>query len=169
MSTRRLVNGTGVVPDKDLALLRRMAAQGHRLVRLSPWGQWVFEAAAPEDVDVAFAHLDPLDDDAVEVFRAAGWEPVCQAGRLHVFRAPAGTPPVHSESASLRDELHDVAVRGSRVAGAATALMLVAALVLWRLGAPPVVTATALAVLCVPVVFSGLPALATWRRLQRLS
>lgn len=167
MTTRRMGHGTAVKPERDLELLRAMAAAGHRLTGMKALGQWTFEDAPPEDAIVALTHHDAPDADYLEIFDAAGWNHVWGVGELQVFKAAPGTPPVYSDEETVRGDLTAQRRRYGRWAAIRLLVLAVAALALGLRRAPQVVTAAVLVVVAIPVVYSGIPWLDTGRRLGR--
>ncbi|MCL2527378.1 MAG: DUF2812 domain-containing protein [Defluviitaleaceae bacterium] len=91
---------------KDLKMLEDMAAQGYTLIKASRWGYYKFRAAKSEEcaysLDIAdITHNAEEFNEYKEIFNAGGWEYVTGLDEYHFFKAPKGTMPIYSDTASM--------------------------------------------------------------------
>nr|WP_231784277.1 DUF2812 domain-containing protein [Lentibacillus sp. JNUCC-1] len=81
--------------------LERFAREGWILESFTPFG-YKLRQGTPQDVAFALDYQKDADSDYFSYFEEGGWSHVCSAGNsMHIFRAPAGTPPIYTDNSSL--------------------------------------------------------------------
>lgn len=168
-TTSRMGHGLAFGPDKDLAMFADMARRGHHLDGVSKLGHgWSFTEGPPEQAvfDLAY-EIDPSSD-YFEIFRAAGWTPVLSLAEVHIFKAAPGTPPVHAGTDSRREELTRNRDRYLRHSVVASIAFLLVGLVVWASSWNQLVELVILVIFLVPVVYTVIPLIGYWRRLDRI-
>ena len=106
MTTTKIGSGLAFTPEKDLAMFAEMAANGKRLSGIGALGHgWTFVDAPPEHAVFDMTYEANPDPGYFDTFEAVGWSLVLSAGDTHIFKAVPGTPPVHSNNESRREEL----------------------------------------------------------------
>lgn len=104
-TTYRMCGGLAIMPDRDMAMLKRMSAQGWHVVDLDTVLLYRFEQGEPHDYDYAVGQERTFGPQAEELYRAAGWTPVVAANGYQVLRAEAGTTPLYTDEESQKDAL----------------------------------------------------------------
>ena len=105
----KLGNGLAFSENKDMKLCEEMAAEGYVLTTVNNLGFYKFERAEPEDCvySVDYTDLTPCAEgfgEYIELFETGGWKHVFSCDGTHWFKAPRGTTPIYTDSASLSEK-----------------------------------------------------------------
>lgn len=168
-TTTRMGNGLAVNPEQDLTMFAEMARHGKLLNGVAKMGHgWSFVDGIPEDVVFDLAYESRPSLDYFEIFKAAGWIPVLSLGDAHIFKAPLGTPSVHSSSESRREELVRERNRYLRYSALILAAFLILDLVIrassWNAWAEFIL----LVVFAFPIIYTVVPLIGYWHQANKL-
>lgn len=100
MAKYRLCGGLAMMPGRDVALLKRMSAQGWHVVDLNNALLYRFEQGEPHAYDYEIDYERDFSDEAREIFRVGGWEAVACGPGWQILRAEAGTTPLYTDDES---------------------------------------------------------------------
>lgn len=106
----KISNGLAFGEQKDLIALQRYAKAGWKVVSFN-LGVYQFEPAQSEEVQFAFDFQKVQDDEIEEykfMFEESGWQHVLSTADFHLFKAPIGTPPIHTESFTKIERLKQI-------------------------------------------------------------
>lgn len=164
----KMSSGLAFTPDKDLAMFSTMAAQGKQLSGISALGHgWKFVEAAPEEAVFDMTHEVNPHPGYFDIFEAAGWTLVLSVSDLHIFKAAPGTPPVHTDDSSRRDELTRQRNHFALYSAIALTTLILVGLALgqisWGLWEVPV-----LVIAIIPTVYTVMPLIGYVYRLHAL-
>lgn len=166
MAKYRVCGGLAMTPEREMRLLREMSGKGWHVKAMK--GIWYqFEEGIPQDLEYALNLESRVNAEMLSFYKASGWEPVIVHEGYQIFRAPAGTTPIFSDTESEVD----VITRSRRLTGRWAAVFGIL-LLLW-LGIMQVLDAKLLEPLIlilffVPFVFTFLPYLGYTRTLRKL-
>lgn len=169
-----LNSGLAFSESADLAKLRKLAKKGWLLEGFS-FGGMCFRLVRgePADVEYSLDYQNGVGDDYFALFEAAGWTHVVSVDSIHVFRAPAGTKPIHSDEETVVEKYEGQRHVFGKYAGwlLLPALLLFAVLMAWDAASGGVwwnVVLVLFVVIWVALVFTGLPYLGYVWKLRKL-
>ncbi|MCL2580448.1 MAG: DUF2812 domain-containing protein [Oscillospiraceae bacterium] len=101
-----LGHGLGFSEAKDMEMCEAMAANGYALVKVNSLGYYKFERAHPAAMTYSADYSDLKRksegfSEYIDIFQSGGWEYVYSQDTIHWFRAPKGTTPIYTDSASI--------------------------------------------------------------------
>lgn len=85
----------GVGVDFDMKKLANYAAQGWIVTGIKGLN-YILDKKEPEKVDYAIDYQDQPSDEYFEMNQAKGWNKVASIDYVHLFKAKAGTTPLHT-------------------------------------------------------------------------
>lgn len=116
MSKYRLCGGLALMPNRDMALLKRMSQKGWHVCGMSASCLYRFEQGEPQDYDYAVDLQRDFTPEVQDIYRAAGWQSVVAAPGWQIVRAEAGTTPLYTDAESQADTLRENRMRAGRSA-----------------------------------------------------
>lgn len=128
---------------------------------------------APQNLIYAIDYKEKLDQDYIEIFKAGGWEYVCSAEYIHLFKAKHGTTPLHTDIESKLTILTDVSKKFTRytltmlfVLACSLALSVLTAP--WKIGFITLLLLIFTLAALVGVIFTGMPLMGYLGRVNKL-
>jgi len=157
----------------DMKRLAEEAQKGWIVTKIEMFN-YVLKQGAPEDVQFYIDYQDTPDEDYFDVFLSAGWSHVYSDSYIHLFKAPIGVHPPHTDiDTKLVKLMHEMRRFGRYSVVSILFLSLVTWIVEQLSGAAspslwyPVMLFV-LIVSFVAAVFTVLPFFGYWRRVSKL-
>jgi hypothetical protein len=102
--------------QEDMDKLRAYAKEGWLLERQQFMG-YQLKKGEPKNIKFSLDYQKEADDDYFAYFEAAGWTLVCStANEIHIFSAPEGTTPIHTDKIPLIEKYKTEKKRMGKIA-----------------------------------------------------
>lgn len=105
MAKYRLCGGLAIMPEHDMAMLKRMSAKGWHVTGVNRALLYRFEEGEPHVYDYAVDFQQDFSEEARKLYRLGGWQPVALGHGWQIVRAEAGTVPLYTDDDARAETL----------------------------------------------------------------
>lgn len=92
--------GLAFSEEKDLAKLNDLAKKGWILEKFAFLG-FKLRKAEPQNLIYNLDYRIDADEEYFQFFKEAGWKPILSSDEIHIFCAPEGTNPIHTDRQTI--------------------------------------------------------------------
>ena len=96
-TTYRMCGGLALMPDHDMAMLKKMSAKGWHVNGVNKALLYRFEQGGPHAYDYAVDFQRDFSAEAEELYRLGGWQSVAKGSGWQIVRAEAGAVPLYTD------------------------------------------------------------------------
>lgn len=104
-TTYRMCGGLALMPGHDMAMLKRMSAEGWHVTGINRALLYRFEQGEPHDYDYAVDYQRDFSEEARELYGLGGWQVVVLGPGWQIVRAEAGTTPLYTDDEAEAETL----------------------------------------------------------------
>ena len=105
MARYRLCGGLAIMPEHDMAMLKRMSAKGWHVTGVNRALLYRFERGEPRAYDYAVDFQRDFTEEARDLYGLSGWQPVALGPGWQIVRAEAGTVPLYTDDDARAETL----------------------------------------------------------------
>lgn len=99
-----MIGGFAFSERGDMKKLKRYAKKGWLLDGIKGMHYRLIKGE-PKHLDFAVDYQNHVDADYFEIFEAAGWKHELSIDEIHIFSAPEGTKPIHTDQRTEIDKI----------------------------------------------------------------